>query len=202
MDIKLIFGTCASIIAIVCYIPYLKDIFKKKTQPHAYSWLIWAILQTIGSAAQLKDGAGYGAWALAIGAVLCFSVFLLSLKWGTHNITRFDGICLAASLIAIVIYLTLKNPVWAVIFVTMIDFMGYLPTFRKGWQEPFTETVILYTFSIFANLFSLIALQHYSVTTALYIGSLAITNTAFVLMITIRRRGLKQIHKSEEGKAI
>jgi hypothetical protein len=200
MNIKLIFGICASIIAIVSFIPYLRDIFKKKTQPHIYSWLIWTILQAIGSAAQFKDGAGYGAWALTIGTIFCLSVFLLSLRRGTRNITRFDGLCLIASIIAIVIYLTLKNPVWAVIFITMIDFIGYLPTFRKGWQEPFTETVILYTFSIFANLFSLFALQNYTVTTALYIGSLVITNMAFVLMITIRRKKLKNIHGSKENK--
>ena len=59
-----------------------------------YSWLIWTILQIVGVAAQLKDGAGYGAWALGVGAFFCFAIFLLSFKYGTKNISKFDLFCL------------------------------------------------------------------------------------------------------------
>lgn len=60
MDFKLIFGILSIVVAIVCFLPYFNDIFKRKTEPHMYSWLIWTILQGVGVAAQLKDGAGYG----------------------------------------------------------------------------------------------------------------------------------------------
>lgn len=188
MEIKLFFGIISSIVAIVCFIPYLRDIFRKQTKPHAYSWLIWTILQTVGVAAQLKDGAGYGAWALAVGAVFCFTIFILSFKYGTRNITKFDGVCLFASLISIVFYLTLKNPLWAVISVVIIDFIGFLPTFRKGWEEPSTETTSTFALSALANILSLFALQNYTVTTTLYLASLFITNSSFASMLLIRRR--------------
>lgn len=190
MEIKLLFGIISSIVAIVCFVPYLRDIFKKQTQPHAYSWLVWTILQTVGVAAQLKDGAGYGAWALAIGAVFCFTIFILSFKYGTRNITKFDGICLFASLIAIAIYFTLENPLWAIIVVAIVDFVGFLPTFRKGWEEPTTETPSTFALSALANFLSLLALQNYSTTTVLYIASLFITNSSFVSMIIIRKNML------------
>ena len=99
MEFKLFFGIASSILAIVCFIPYIRDILKRKTEPHTYSWLIWTILQTVGVMAQLKEGAGYGAWALGIGAFFCFAIFLLSLKYGTKNISQFDTLCLLASVV-------------------------------------------------------------------------------------------------------
>jgi hypothetical protein len=191
MEFKLFFGIVSSIVAIVCFIPYLRDIFRKQTQPHAYSWLIWTILQTVGVAAQIKDGAGYGAWALAVGAVFCFAIFILSLKYGTKNVTKFDGACLFASLIAILFYVTLENPLWAIISVVIVDFVGFLPTFRKGWEEPTTETPSTFGLSAFANILSLIALQNYTITTVLYIASLLVANSSFVIMILFRKNQSK-----------
>jgi hypothetical protein len=188
MDFKLTFGVLSSLVAVVCFIPYLRDIFKKHTQPHAYSWLVWTILQIVGVTAQFADGAGYGAWGLTIGAFFCFTIFLLSFKYGTKNITKFDGACLAASLVATVAYLVLHNPLWAVIIVAVVDFVGFLPTFRKGWQEPNTETPSTFALSALANFFSLLALQNYTTITVLYIASLLVTNSSFVFMILLRKQ--------------
>jgi hypothetical protein len=191
MEYKLVFGVLSVLLAIVCFFPYIRDIVRRKTEPHMYSWLIWTILQIVGVAAQLKDGAGYGAWALAVGALFCFAIFLLSFKYGTGNISTFDAACLAGAIIAIGIYLFISNPVWATIVVAAIDFIGFLPTFRKGFEEPFSETASTFIMSGIANLLSIVALQHYSVTTVLYIGSLFFTNTSFALMILFRRRLLE-----------
>ncbi len=192
MEFKLLFGIVSSLLAIVCFIPYIRDILKKKTEPHTYSWLVWTVLQTVGVMAQLKEGAGYGAWALAIGAVFCFAIFILSLKYGTKNISKFDGLCLLASFGAMVIYFTIANPVWAIIAVALIDFVGFLPTFRKGFEEPFTETTSTFAMSALANALSIIALQNYNVTTVLYIASLFFTNSSFVTMILLRRKILNK----------
>ena len=156
-----------------------------------YSWLIWTILQIVGVAAQIKDGAGYGAWALAIGAFFCFAIFLLSFKYGTKNISKFDLSCLIAAVGAVGIYLFIDNPVWATIVVALVDFVGFLPTFRKGFEEPFTETASTFVVSAIANGLSIIALQNYSVTTVLYIGNLFFTNSSFATMILVRRNILK-----------
>ncbi len=191
MDIKLFFGLVSSIIAVVCFVPYFIDIFKKKTEPHMYSWLIWTILQVVGVMAQLKDGAGYGSWALSIGAFFCFAIFILSFKYGTKNISKFDIFCLIASLFAIYIYLNIKNPVWAIIVVATVNFVGFLPTFRKGFQEPFSETPSTFVLSAIANLLSILALQNYSLTTVLYIASLFITNSSFASIIFLRKKVLR-----------
>jgi hypothetical protein len=156
-----------------------------------YSWLIWTILQIVGVAAQFKGGAGYGAWALGVGALFCFAIFVLSFKYGTKNISRFDLICLIAAITAIGIYAFIRNPVWTTIVVSAIDFVGFMPTFRKGFQEPFSETASTFIMSGIANVLSIIALQSYSVTTVLYVGSLFLTNSSFATMVLLRKRLLR-----------
>lgn len=193
MEIKFLLGVISTAIAVVCFIPYIKDILKRKTEPHTYSWLVWTILQSVGVMAQLKEGAGYGAWALAVGAFFCFTIFLLSFKYGTKNISKFDLTCLVASLFAIAIYIFIENPIYAIISVALIDFVGFLPTFRKGFEEPFTETTSTFILSAIANLLSILALQNYTVTTVLYIASLLFTNSSFATMILIRRKTLGKV---------
>lgn len=190
IELKLILGVVSSVLALICFLPYIRDVLKRKTEPHMYSWLVWTVLQTIGVSAQFSEGAGYGAWALAIGVFFCFVIFILSFKFGTKNISRFDTVCLVASLVAIVVFLGLENAVWAVILVSVIDFFGFLPTFRKGYQEPHTETVSTFIMSAICNALSLLALQNYTAPTIIYVASLLFTNSSFSLMIVLRRRWL------------
>ena len=64
MDFKVIFGILATIVAIIAFIPYFRDILRGKTQPHVYSWLVWCIIQSVGVMAMFKGGAGWGALGL------------------------------------------------------------------------------------------------------------------------------------------
>lgn len=187
MDPKLFFGILSALIAIASIIPYVRDIVRGKTKPHMYSWLIWTILQIIGTAAQFQDGAGYGAWALTIAAFGSFLIFIFSFKYGTKNITQFDLACLITSGITLIVYFGMENPLYAVILVVIIDLLGFLPTFRKGWEEPSTETTATYALSGLANLLGLFALEHYTPVTTMYIGSLFLTNASFVSMIFYRK---------------
>ena len=132
----------------------------------------------------------HGHWLSVL--FFCFAIFLLSFKYGTKNISKFDLFCLVASVGAIGIYLFIDNPVWSTIVVAAVDSVGFVPTFRKGFQEPFSETTSTFIMSAVANALSILALQHYSVTTVLYIGSLFFTNSSFVIMILIRRMLLKR----------
>lgn len=188
MEIKLILAALATFIAVIAIVPYIVDIFRKTTQPHTYSWLIWTILQAMAAIAGFQDGAGYGILGIAFGAILCFSVFILSLFYGTKNITKFDQLCLIAALTVIVLYVFQRDPLITVILVTLIDFISFLPTMRKTWEEPGSETASTYALSALAVLLGIFALQNYTFITMLYLTSLVLTNSALVFIILLRKR--------------
>ena len=202
IDLKLFWALAASIVAVVLFVPYLIDILRRKTQPQMYSWLIWTILQVVGAAAMFKGGAGYGSFALVVGGLMCFSIFLLSFKYGSKNVKRFDIYCLLGAIIAAVIYFFVSNPLYAVILAASIDLIGYFPTFRKVFSEPHSETLITYILSAVANLFSILALQQYTVTTTFYEIVLFAANLSLSVFIIVRRRAMAEFSTSHDAQHV
>lgn len=191
--LKPLFGILAMVFEVCSFLPYLRDIFARKTQPHIYSWLIWSILQTTAVAAMIIGGAGLGAWTLGIGAFFAVFIFLASFKYGTKNITVFDTICLMGALAAVVLWIIQKDPLYSVVLITAIDFIGFLPTYRKGFAEPYTETVLAYVLWTIAYFLGTLAIMTYSITTTLYIASLVVTDAICVAVLLAGRQRQKKI---------
>ena len=187
MDFKLILGTISFLIPIIGIIPYIANIIKGKTVAHVYTWLIWAILQTIAFVAQIKNGAGFGAAYGMAGLLVCYSVVFLSLKNGLKHIKKIDTFCLVLALTSMVIYVGLKNPLLAVIMATSTNFIGFLPTLRKTFVDPTSETVSAYLSGGIGALLSILALQNYSIITTLYLINIILTDVALVGIILFKK---------------
>lgn len=187
MDVKIIFSIIATIIGIIGFIPYLKDIFLKKTKPHAYTWLVWTITQGTAVAAMWYGGSGLGAMSLTITLLLVFGVFLISFKYGTKNITKSDTFILIIALSAVIAWWLLNQPLISVIMVSIIDFLGYIPSFRKTYQEPWSETLSSWLIFAFSNIIAILAFREYSFLTMTYISTLTIANLMLFLVSFIRR---------------
>ncbi|HYC34133.1 MAG TPA: hypothetical protein VEC13_00195, partial [Candidatus Paceibacterota bacterium] len=140
-DIKTIIGIISVVLVFIAYIPYIRNIFKGTTKPHMYSWLLWGILSFIIYAMQVSAGAGPGSWiTLCIGLVVLY-VFILSIKRGTKDVKPIDLVFLIIGLLTIPLWLLAEQPVLSMIIVTAIDLIGFLPTIRKSWNDPYSETL-------------------------------------------------------------
>jgi len=188
MDIKLIFAIIASAITVTAYFPYFKDIFSLKTKPHVYTWLIWTITQSVALLGLIYGKAGWGSLSLLIGTVFVFFIFLFSLKYGTRDITKFDTAILIISLLSVVVWFQVHNYLLAVFIATATDVLGYVPSFRKSYHDPRSETVITWVLFGLANLFALLALSRYNLLTITYLTSIFIANIALALFCSIRKR--------------
>lgn len=188
VSIKLLFAILASFVWVASFAPYIRDIFLKKTKPHTYTWLIWTITQSTAVAGLWYGDGGWGTLALIIGTIFVFIVFLLSLKYGTRNITTGDTIVLIAALLAIIVWWQLNNPLLAVVTVSVIDVLGYLPSFRKTFEEPWTETPISWAIFSLANIFIIFSLAEYNVLTLTYLIAITIANIILLTICLARRR--------------
>jgi len=192
MDIKLILAIFAILLNIVGgFSVYLFSIFRGTTKPHIYTWLIWTITGVVALLALIRGQGGWGALPLVFSTTFVFVIFLLSFKFGTKNITKFDTIVLAVALLAIVVWFYMHNPLLAVVLVTIADCLGYLPSFRKTFQEPWTESVTSWTVYFFCGLLMILSMNEYNFLTLTYLG---VTNVANIILITIclvRRRVVK-----------
>ena len=187
---KTFFAVIAAVIGVAAFYPYLRDTFSLKTKPHAYTWLIWTITQGTATAAIWYGGGGLGGLNLAICTFLIASVFFFSLRFGTKNITKADTAVLVAALVAIIFWWRLHEPVLAVLMVSLIDILGYIPSFRKSYREPWSETLVSWAAFVVSDIFALLALREYNLLTMTYIISIAVSNAALVFFCLSRRRSL------------
>jgi len=191
-EYKMILGTIAILIALAGYVPYFRDIFAGKTKPHAFSWLVWALLTGIAFFGQIFDRGGAGAWVTGFTAIVSFVIFFLALQRGEKNITLSDKWSLGGAGVALVLWYFTNSPLGSVILITIIDALGFYPTFRKSYHKPHEETMLTFFLSGLKFVIAILALQHYSVVTYLYPASLVLMNFIFVGLLIVRRRQLKK----------
>lgn len=187
-DVKTIISITAVIFAFMAYFPYVRDTLTGKTTPHIYTWFIWAFTTAIAFGLQVSGGAGVGSWVTLAVVIACLFVFLLGMRNGKKDITKSDTLFFILSLMALFLWLVAKQPVLSVILVSSVDLLGFIPTIRKSWNKPYSETLFLYEINAFRHGISLLALEHYSIVTLLYPASWTIANALFSLMLIIRRK--------------
>lgn len=190
--LKTIIGIIAVLLTFIGYIPYSRDILRGKTRPHIYSWFLWGFVTTIVFALQLSDNAGIGAFVTLAAASMCFVVIFLGKKYGSiSKITLSDKIFLSLALVALGLWIFAKQPVLSAILATAIDLLGFAPTVRKSWNEPFSETLLFYYLNTLRFGLALYSLERYTIITALYPFMWLFANSLFALMLNVRRKQLK-----------
>lgn len=182
----------AVILTFAAYIPYYRDILKGKTHPHVYSWSLWGLLTVLLVALQIKGGAGPATWVTAAAGILCIGVVFLSLKGGKKDITTSDTIVAILSLIAIGFWLVADQPVVSIILVIIADGLAFIPTIRKSWHKPYTETLLLYVTNALRFFLALAAVETYTFLAASWIVFWATGNALFSVMLVIRRKQVKK----------
>lgn len=192
MDYKIILGTIASIVSLIGYVPYIRDIFRKKTKPHVFSWLVWSFSAGIVFFAQVVKGAGSGAWAMGIAVVVSFSIAVLAAFKGEKKITFLDWLAFSGALVGLVAWILTDNPLFAVILVTITDALAFIPTFRKAYYKPYEETLFTWFIASTKFIIVLFAMNTYNATTLLYPIYLTLSNGAFTSMLVVRRRILSR----------
>lgn len=186
-DLKVIIGIITVVLGVVGYIPYFRDIIKGKTKPHVYTWFVWGSITLVIFALQVSDAAGPGAWVTLVAGLLSLSIFILGMRQGDKDITKSDTLFFIAALIALGLWLLAEQPVVAMILLVTVGMLGFVPTIRKSWNKPHTETISTYAINSFRHGLSFAALANYSILTGLFPVAWSIANGLFVVLLLVRR---------------
>lgn len=187
---KNLLGLVSLVLTLAGYAPYIFSIVQKKTKPHFFSWVIWGTVASIIYCAQDSAQAGPGAWAMGMTAISCFLIAILACFYGEKNITKLDWLCFIGALTAIPVWYVTQEPLPAVLWVMVIDAGAYYPTFRKSYHKPYEENLAVYISTVMKFSFALLALESYSLTTALSPVFIMMVETGFIAMVLLRRQKL------------
>lgn len=183
----------AMAITFTAYLPYIYSIVRRRTRPHFFSWLIWSITTTIIFMVQLSEQSGPGGWSIGVSGGVTALIALLSYVYKADNsITRIDWLFLIAALSSLPFWYFTHDPLLAVIILTMVDILGFGPTFRKVWNHPQEEEPGFFGLFMLQYVFVVAALETWTLTTLLFPVAMIVACLGVVTLILTRRKLLQK----------
>lgn len=188
-EIKLLFSLVAIALTFIAFVPYIAAIIKGNARPHVFSWVIWGMTTTIVFFAQREAHGGIGAWPIGISGSITIVIAMLAFNQRADiSITALDWLFFIVALASLCFWYFTDEPLWTVILLTTVDLLGFGPTIRKAYHQPYQESLSFFSMFMLRNICALLALEQYSVTTALFPAAVAAACVLLLGMIVYRRR--------------
>lgn len=167
-------GYLSGIAILLSFVPYIKDMFRRKTKPERISWLIWSILGSIAFFSQFAKGASYSLVMTGAQAIGDLFIFILAIKYGLGGFLKRDIMALIGAGIGLFLWYITSEAAVALFIVIFIDAIGAVLTIIKSYENPATETVSAWALTFIGGFFACIA-----------VGSLNLILLAFPLYICL-----------------
>lgn len=159
------FAYLSIILGLVGVFFYIKDIIYGKTRPNIISWIFWSIAPLVGIFISYKSGVSIPlliSTFMAGFAPLLVVIFSLFNKNFYSKISKFDILCGALSLVAIIVWVTTKNGILSLTFAILADLFASIPTIIKSWKHSETETSSLYALGILNQIITFLIITNFS----------------------------------------
>lgn len=186
-------GTLAVFLTCIAFLPYILSILRGQTRPHVFSWVIWGMNTSVAFLAILHAGGGPGAGVIGFSAgVTLFIAVLAYIKRADVTVTSVDRLFFAVALAAMPLWYWAEDPLWAIWLITVIELLGFGPTLRKTWFQPFSESMTFMVLLVVRNALVIAALDLHSTTTVLFPAAMAAACLALIAIMVWRRPSWKR----------
>lgn len=170
-------------------VPYVKDTINGTTKPNRVTWLLWSVAPLIGAAAAISDGVGWPAIPVFMAGITPLTVFVASFvnRKAVWKLNTSDYLYGILSLLALFLWKITYRVDVAIILSIASDALATLPTLKKSWSHPGTETTTAYLTTLFGALTSFSAFENWSFSECAFPIYLVITFTILPSVIYYRQ---------------
>jgi len=168
---------------------YIIDTIKGKTKPNRVTYLLWGV-PIIAAIATNSTGFTWSSLYVFACGFMPLTIFFVSFtnKNSYWRLKKFDYICGAFAILALILWLTTKNATVAIIFSIIADFLAGLPTLIKIFKHPETETIKTYAICLFGQVLNLFAIKTWHFTEFAFPIYLVIFTSMLVLAPHLKHR--------------
>lgn len=173
----------------VAFLPYILSILRGSTRPHVFSWVVWGMNTSVAFLATFYAGGGIlGSGVILFSAIVTLFIAVLAyIKRADVSITRSDWLFFILALAAMPLWYWAADPLWAIWLITLIELLGFGPTFRKTWMQPFSESMVFMLLLVVRNALVIAALDRHTTATVLFPAAMAGACLALIAIMAWRR---------------
>lgn len=181
---------------------YIKNTLKGKTKPNRISWFLWSLAPLIAAFAEFSDGVGLSAIPVFLAGFSSLVVFAASFlnKRSYWKLERNDYFCALFSLLALIFWAVTNEPAVAILFSLLSDLFASIPTLRKSWHYPESESADAYVGGMFSALTSFFAMTQWNFSSVAFSLYLTLLNATIILFI--HRKNIFKKFPAPKPKAV
>jgi hypothetical protein len=169
---------------------YIRDTLRGETSPNRVSWSLWAVEGVLGFGVEVQQHVGIASLMTLMLGVVPFAIVVASFKNpnAVWKIGAFDLVCGAIALAGLVFWAFAKEPTVALVSFVCADQVAGLPTLRKSWLAPSTETSRVFVMGSINCVITVLTLKAFTTAGVLFPGCVAISDL-FLATLIITRAG-------------
>ena len=167
---------------------YIRDTLAGSTSPNRVSWGLWAIEGILAFVVEVQQHVGLAAVMTLMFGLVPLAVVIASFR-NPHSVWKvgfFDGFCGVISLLGLVFWFFVNQPTVALISFIAADQVAALPTVRKAWLAPSTESPQMFIMGVLNCAITLMTLQHFTTAGALFPGAILVCDLVIAVLVVTR----------------
>jgi len=175
----------AALLSVVGAYGYIRDTLRGDTIPHRVTWMLWGLEGILAFVVEREQHVGPAAiMTLMLGLVPCV-VVLASFHnpQGVWAINSFDIVCGSISLAGLVAWVFIDQPTLALIAFVVADQVAALPTIRKAWLVPTSESARVFLLGSLNCAITLLTLTEFTTAGVLFPGCILVTDLLLGVLI-------------------
>jgi len=164
---------------------YIIDIIAGKSKPNKVSWLMWSANGLIAAAAGLSEGVTWAVLPVFMSGFVPLCVLAVSFfnKGSYWKLIAFDYICGFFSALALILWWVTKEADVAIIFAIISDIFAAVPTLKKMWNNPETESAKSYVAGLISSITGFAAIKNWVFSEYAYVVYLVIMESCLIISI-------------------
>ena len=167
---------------------YVRDTLRGETAPNRVSWGLWGVEGVLAFVVEIQQHVGPAAvMTLMFGLVPL--VVLASSFANPQSVWRigvFDLVCGAISVLGIVFWAVVNEPTVALVSFITADQVAALPTVRKSWIAPDTESPRVFVLGVVNCAITLLTLPHFTTDGVVFPGAILVCDALISVLVMTR----------------
>lgn len=167
---------------------YLADTLRGTTMPHRVSWSIWGLEGVLSFIVELQQGVGVASLMTLTLGLIPLGVVAASFR-GTGNawrINSFDVACGLVSLFGLAVWRLVHEPTVGLVSFVIADQIAALPTLRKAWLAPSSESAGVFFMGVLSTGLTLLTLRRFTTSGALFPGTILLGDLVLAALVLAR----------------